>query len=346
MVKPEFSERAQILLKVLVERYIRDGQPVGSKTLSKDSALAISPATVRNVMSELEEKGYVCSPHTSSGRVPTALGYRAFVDSLVTFSPLDNEQIEQMKGSLDATKGPHELIESASNLLAEVTQMAGLVLVPKRNQEFLRQVEFLPLSSNRVLAVLVLNTQEVENRIVQVDREYSQIELQQASNYINENFAGADLSAAHAALLKILEDTKRKLDAGMQMAINLASKALEPEDKGSDYVVKGETNLLNIATEAGVDRLQEIFDAFNQKRDILHLLDGCMRTEGMRIFIGEESGYSVLDDCSVITSPYAGENDVLGVLAVIGPTRMPYQQVIPVVDITAKILSSALNQLP
>ncbi|MBV1884506.1 MAG: heat-inducible transcriptional repressor HrcA [Pseudomonadales bacterium] len=346
MAKPEFSERAEILLKVLVERYIRDGQPVGSKTLSQDSSLTVSPATIRNVMSELEERGYVCSPHTSSGRVPTALGYRAFVDSLVTYSPLEKEQIEQIKGALDVRKGPQELVESASNLLAEVTQMAGLVLVPRRNQEFLRQVEFLPLSNNRVLTVLVLNTQEVENRIIPVDREYSPVELKQASDYINENFSGFDLSDAHTELLKTLEDTKKRLDAGMQAAIDLASKALEPEEKSADYIVKGEANLLNIAAESGVERLQEIFDAFNQKRDILYLLDGCMRTEGMRIFIGEESGYDVLDDCSVITSPYTGENNVLGVLAVIGPTRMPYQQVIPIVDITAKILGSALNQLP
>ena len=346
MVKPEFSDRAQILLKVLVERYIRDGQPVGSKTLSQDALLPISPATIRSVMSELEDRGYVCSPHTSAGRIPTALGYRAFVDSLVTFSPMNKDQIEKIKESLDPNKGPLELIESTSNLLAEVTQMAAVVLVPRRAHVFLQQVEFLPLSNDRVLAVLVLNTQEVENRIVQVDRQYSQVELQQASNYINEHFAGFELSDAHAKLLNVLKDTKSCLDAEMQLAIDVASKALEPEEKSSDYVVKGETNLLNIAAESGVDRLQEIFDAFNQKRDILHLLDRCMRTDGMRIFIGEESGYGVLDDCSVITSPYAAENNVLGVLAVIGPTRMPYQQVIPVVDITAKILSSALNQLP
>lgn len=341
-----YSDRAQELLKLLVERYIAEGKPVGSKTLASDSKLSLSSATIRNVMAELEDKGLVVSPHTSAGRVPTQLGYRMFVDRLITVAPMDTQHIERVKEELDPQKSPQELLESASKLLSEVTQMAGVVIVPKRDQAILRQIEFLPLSGNRVLTILVVNEQEVQNRIAHSDINFSPEQLTEAANYINQHYAGQPLEVVREAILKGMRQDKSQMDSITQTMLDLADKTIINE-QDDDCIVAGETNLLQMADQSGLEKLQGLFDAFSQKSDILHLMDGCIKADGVQIFIGEESGYKIFDECSVVSSIYSGgiqQDDSLGVLAVVGPTRMPYQKVIPIVDLTAKILTSALNQ--
>ncbi len=337
------SDRAQHLLKILVEKYIRDGEPVGSKTLAREARLALSPATIRNTLSDLEERGLVLSPHTSAGRIPTPAGYRLFVDSLLTTTPLEADQLKRVRATLDPDKSPRELIESASQLLSEISHLASIVLIPRRDHVMLRQIEFLPLNGNRLLVILVLNEREVQNRIIHTEREYSSEELQQAANFLNQHYAGERLISVREQLVQAMRDDKDRMDNLMQTAIDLANKALETPESQPAIVVTGQTNLLNMADDAGMGKLQDLFDAFKRKRDILHLMDSCISAEGIQIFIGEESGYKVFDDCSLVTAPYGNPNQKVGVLAVVGPTRMPYQQVIPLVDVTARILGAALS---
>ena len=338
------NERTQHLLKVLVERYISDGQPVGSRTLSRDSGLDLSPATVRNVMADLEELGFVRAPHTSAGRVPTVRGYRFFVDSLLRVKPLSEQEITELKRNLDAAHDTQELVRSVSSMLSGFTQLAGLVMLPRRSVVTLKHVEFLPLSDRRVLAVLVVNELEVQNRVIQVERDYTASELQQAANYLNEQFAGKDLQQVRAQLLQELQATRKSMNALMETAITMAGRVFEDgPDDAEDYVLDGQTNLMGVAELSDMEKLRQLFEAFGKKRDILHLLDQCMHAQGVQIFIGEESGFDVLDECSVVTAPYSVEDQVMGVLGVIGPTRMAYERVIPIVDVTAKLLASALN---
>lgn len=337
------NERAQHLLKILVERHILDGQPVGSRTLSRDSGLDLSPATIRNVMADLEEIGFLRSPHTSAGRVPTARGYRFFVDSLLQVKPLDELEIRDLRRSVEAAQNTTELVQSVSTLLSGVTRLAGVVMLPRHNVQMLRHVEFLPLSRHRVLVILVLNEQEVHNRIIDIEREFTAAELQQASNLLNERFAGRDLLQIRQDLLSDLQATRDSMNALMETALAMAGKAFETDDEEEDYVLEGQTNLMSFAELADLDKLRQLFEAFSEKREILHLLDRCIDARGVQIFIGEESGYRVLDECSVVTAPYTVEGRVLGVLGVIGPTRMAYERVIPIVDVTARLLSSALN---
>lgn len=339
----KFSNRSADILKTLVERYIQDGQPVGSKAIVRELPFAVSSATVRNIMAELEEQGLIKSPHTSAGRVPTALGYRMFVDSLITYSPMERQDITRVKQVLDPDKTPKELVESASKMLSELTSMAGIVLAPKQERAMLRQVEFLPLQGNRALVILVLNDKEVQNRIIQTARPFTESELQQASHYINRRYAGVDLQMARERILNDMREDKHNMDSLMSAALEVAVDALKAPPQGEQCVVSGETNLLPIADEQGVDRLRELFEAFQQKKDLLSLMDSCLRADGVQIFIGQESGFDVLDDCSVVSAPYGASGGVVGVLAVIGPTRMPYQRVVPMVDLTAKILTAALK---
>ncbi len=339
------TERAQLLLKALIENYIRDGQPVGSRTLSRDSGLSLSSATIRNVMADLEELGFVASPHTSSGRVPTDKGYRFFVDTLLKLKPLHQEEIEEIERRLasDAANG-RSLVQSASQMLSSVTHMAGLVTLPNPNYIALSQVEFVGLSENRALAIMVMNNREVQNRVVQLDRYYSPEELRRAANYLNEAFAGHSLPDVRAMLLKQLQETRQHMNQLMQDAIQVAQKVFDTKAEDQvEYVIAGETNLMGFAELSNVDRLRRLFEAFNEKHDILRLLDSCLRADGIQIFIGQESGYRILDDISVVTAPYMLHNQVVGVLGIIGPTRMAYERVIPIVDITAKLLGSALN---
>jgi heat-inducible transcriptional repressor len=339
------SERAQLLLKALIESYIRDGQPVGSRTLSRDSGLSLSSATIRNVMADLEELGFVVSPHTSAGRIPTDKGYRLFVDSLLKLKPLQSEEIDDIERRLrnDVSNG-RTLVQTVSQMLSSVTQMAGLVTLPNPHYVALSQIEFIGLSENRALAIMVMNNREVENRVVQLERPYSSEELRRAANYLNEAFAGRSLPEVRASLLKQLQETRQTMNQLMQDAIQMAQKVFEtPGGEQVEYVIAGETNLMGFAELSNVDRLRRLFEAFNEKHDMLRLLDNCLRAQGIQIFIGHESGYQILDDISVVTAPYMLDNQVVGVLGVIGPTRMAYERVIPIVDVTAKLLGSALN---
>jgi heat-inducible transcriptional repressor len=336
------NERAQQLLKVLVETYIESGQPVGSKRLLDQSELSVSAATVRNVMADLEEKGYLNSPHTSAGRVPTPLGYRFFVDCLINVEPLENSDLLNLRKRLDPDMSYQELVASASSLLSDVTHMAGVVTLPKREQILLRHVEFLHLSEKRVLVILVLDGHEVQNRIIYTQREYSENQLKQAANFINQSFAGETLPSIRKGLVAGMQSDREHMDSLMQTAMELAGKAFSTEEV-NDYVVAGQENLFELARDQALDSLRGLFQAFNLKGDILHLLDKCTDSQGVQLFIGEESGYKLLDECSVITSPYRVEGELVGVLGVIGPTRMAYNKVIPIVDATARILSAAMD---
>ena len=338
------NERAQHLFRVLVERHISDGQPVGSRTLSRDSGLDLSPATVRNVMADLEELGFLRSPHTSAGRVPTVRGYRFFVDSLLRVKSLSDREIEALRRHFEAAYSTNELVQTVSSMLSGVTKLAGVVMLPRHNVQTLRHVEFLPLSDQRVLVILVLNEHEVQNRIIRIEREYSASELQQAANFLNLHCAGRDLLQVRQILLSDLQATRESMNELMETAIAMADKIFREESTDAeDFVLDGETNLMGFAELADMDKLRSLFEAFNQKRDILHLLDRCINARGVQIFIGEESGYEALDECSVVTAPYTVEGQVLGVLGVIGPTRMAYERIIPIVEISAKLLASALN---
>ena len=346
MAKELISERAQLLLKALVRRYIREGQPVGSRALVEESGLPVSPATVRNVMGDLEALGLIRAPHTSAGRVPTALGYRLFVDTLITMQPLEQLPISALERELNRDKSSRELVASASQLLSRITAQAGLVTLPRQERVLLRQVEFLSLSDNRVLVILVMNEREVQNRVIHTRRPYTQVELTQAANMLNQRYAGTDLNAVRRAIVAAMADDKHHIDHYMQVSLDLASQALEGEPSPErDYVVAGETQLLGSAAPEELDKLRDLFDAFQRKRDILDLVDRCIQADGVQIFIGEEAGYEVLGDFSVITAPYQVGNERLGVLGVIGPTRMAYDRVIPIVDVTARMLSRALQSL-
>src|SRR3984957_171650 len=338
------SERAQLLLKALIESYIRDGQPVGSRTLSRDSGLSLSSATIRNVMADLEDLGFVASPHTSAGRIPTDKGYRLFVDSLLKLKPLQHEEVEEIERRLREASNGRALLQTVSQMLSSVSHMAGLVTLPNPHYVALSQIEFIGLSENRALAIMVMNNREVENRVVQLERAYSSEELRRAANYLNEAFAGRSLPEVRASLLKQLQETRQTMNQLMQDAFQRAQKGCEtPGGERVEYVIAGETNLMGFAELSNIDRLRRLFEAFNEQHDMLRLLDNCLRAQGIQIFIGHESGYQILDDISVVTAPYMLDNQVVGVLGVIGPTRMAYERVIPIVDVTAKLLGSALN---
>ena len=343
MVTGEISERARVLLKTLVERHIRDGQPVGSSTLLKEAGLPVSAATIRNVMSDLEEQGYLHSPHTSAGRVPTAMGYRLFVDTLLQVQPLEDEAMAILRAELNPDKSSTELVHCASSLLSTITAQAGLVTVPRQEANQLRQVEFLPLSGDRVLVILVVNEREVQNRIIHTQRHFTETQLREAAAMVNQRFAGRPLYLVQEHILREMQEARSQIDSYLQAALDLASKALDQEDSEDEYVMAGESRLLGGATADEMLKLRELFDAFEQKKDLLHLLERCTRAEGVQIFIGEEAGYEVFGDYSVVTAPYHDGSRTLGVLGVIGPTRMAYERVIPIVDVTARMLSSALT---
>ncbi|TAK53500.1 MAG: heat-inducible transcription repressor HrcA [Gammaproteobacteria bacterium] len=340
------SERAQQLLRTLIESYIRDGLPVGSRTLSRESQLNLSAATIRNVMADLEEHGFVISPHTSAGRVPTDKGYRFFVDTLLRYRPPELAELDELRRSLEMRAGDSKaLVTAASQLLSSLTQLAGVVTVTREVHAELSQIEFLGLSGNRVLAILVVNEHEVHNRVLQLQRHFTAEELRGAARHLNEQFRGQQIAGVRAQLLAQLQETREQMNRLMLDAITLAQGAfaLQPQERESDVVIAGETNLMGFAGLSNVERLRRLFEAFNEKNDILHLLDQSLHAQGVQIFIGHESGYQILDDCSVVAAPYTVDEQVVGVVGVIGPTRMAYERVIPVVDIAARMLGSALN---
>ena len=341
----QLNERSLHLFKILVEHFIDDGQPVGSRTLAKDSDLNLSPATIRNVMADLEDLGLLQSPHTSAGRVPTAKGYRLFVDSLLRVHDLQSKEVETIARGLQHGGDFSDLMARTSNMLSDVTKLAGVVMLPRTKKSILQHIEFVALSSNRILVILIVNDKEIQNRIINTGKDYSAAELQEVSNYLNELFAGKDLTEIRKSIVDEMEKMKNKVNEMMQTAIEVAQQAFNSDDDSGkeDLLFSGHTNLMDVADLCDLERLKKLFETFNQKRDILHLLEQAINAEGIQIFIGEESGYDVLDNCSVVTSPYEVDGQILGVLGVIGPTRMQYNRIIPIVDITAKMLGSALN---
>ena len=340
---PALEPRAAELLKLLVERYIHDGQPVGSRTLSRARGMELSSATIRNIMSDLDELGLVSSPHTSAGRVPTTRGYRYFVDALLAPERLSQRDEEMIARELLPHAGEGDLLQAASELLSSLTRMAGVVTVPRRNLAVLRRIEFLPLSERRVLAILVVNQHEVQNRVLHTDRDYAADELERFANAINHHFTGQELTRLRQSLLEDVSAAKVKVDHTLLQAVAMAEQALSDTGGRHDYVLAGGSNLMAFQELADVQRLRGLFDALDRKRELLHLFDQCLVAEGLQIYIGDESGYRVLDECSVVTAPYTVNGQVAGVLGVIGPTRMAYSRIIPLVTETARQLSKGLK---
>lgn len=338
------NERAQILLKTLVERYIAEGQPVGSRTLSRYSGLDLSAASIRNVMSDLEDLGLITSPHTSAGRIPTARGYRLFVDTLLTIHPLDQVRIRELEEQLPPDNKARAVV-AASNLLSQLTEFAGLVVTPKRQAVTLKQIEFLRLSEKRVLLILVTIEGDVQNRILVTERDYTPSELIEASNFLSSHCHGRTLEALRVSLFEELRTLQADIARLMDAAMQASSQALAEDDTG--VVISGEGNLLRVEDfSSNVLRLRQLFGLFEEKTTLLQLLEVSQRADGIQIFIGHEAGVLPLDECSIVTAPYQVNGHVVGTLGVIGPTRMAYERIIPIVDITAKLLSSALSHQP
>ena len=334
------SERAQILLKTLIERYIADGQPVGSRALSKYSGLDLSPASIRNVMADLEELGFIASPHTSAGRIPTPRGYRVFVDTLLTIKPLDTVEINQLEGQLHP-ENRQKLVTSASQVLSDLTRFAGVVMTPRRSGGF-RHIEFVKLSDTRILLILVTPEGDVQNRILATERTYSPSELIEAANILNQNFAGLTFEETRSRIHEELKQLREDMTHLMTRALDAGSQAAS--DDSEDVVISGEGRLLDVQDlSSDMQRLRKLFDLFERKTGLIQLLDTTSRAQGVQIFIGGESGIVPLDECSVVTAPYKVDGQIVGTVGVIGPTRMAYERVIPIVDITAKLLSSALS---
>lgn len=338
------DERARTLLKTLVEHYIADGQPVGSRALSKFSGLDLSPATIRNVMADLEEAGFVASPHTSAGRIPTARGYRLFVDSLLTVQPLAASQLGQMEEALHGLPS-NQIIASASQLLSSLSHFAGVVITPRRPSNRIRQIEFLSLADKRILLIIVTSDGDVQNRILTTDKSYSPAELVSAANYLNQNYAGLDFEQIRLRLTQEIQRLREDIKPLMALTLEAGDAAMA--ESATPYVISGERNLLDVEElSSNMKRLRELFDLFEQRSSLMRLLDVSNHAEGVQIFIGGESGIAPLDECSVIAAPYTVDGQVVGSLGVIGPTRMAYERVIPIVDITARLLSSALSGKP
>lgn len=336
----DLDERAQLLLKQLINMYTQDAQPVGSKNLAQLSGLDVSSATIRNIMSKLENLGLVDSPHTSAGRIPTQAGYRFFIDSLLEVADIDQQARKQITNSFSTDKTSSSLIKSATDILSSITHLTGVVSMTHSTSAEVRHIEFMRLSEKRILVILVVNQDEVHNKVIQVDKNYSDAELKQATQTLGQYLIGQDFYAARQLILEEMSELKSSVNSMMESVL----KAMDDVCNDSDELLtSGESNLLEYAELSDINKLRDIFSVFNQKKDLLHLLDGCTAADGVEIFIGSESGYSVLSDCSVVGAPYQINGKIVGVLGVIGPTRIAYEQVIPVVDVTAKLLSSALN---
>lgn len=338
--------RSRQLLRTLIAHYIREGEPVGSQTLARHSGLDVSPATIRNILADLEEIGLLSAPHPSSGRVPTAQGYRVFVDSLLQVKPLPGGEVERLRSELSARAGDTQsLVGSAGELVSVMTRFVGVVSVPRRDQFAFRYIDFVPLDAQRVMAILVFADNDVQNRIIQTSRRYEPAELEQVANYLNTHFAGRPLAEIRATLLKDIRDARSEIQALLARTAELAEQALTPAT-GEDILVAGQSRLIGMQDLSDLDRLRELFEAFARKREILQLLEQTVRAPGVRIFIGEETGLAPLEGMSLVTAPYSSGGKVLGVLGVIGPTRMAYDRVIPVVQATAELLGAALNPEP
>jgi heat-inducible transcriptional repressor len=336
------DQRAQLLLKTLVERYIAEGEPIGSRVLSQYTGLDLSPATVRNVMADLEEMGFIASPHTSAGRIPTTRGYRFFVDTLLTVKQVGQVELGQLAERLLPDQ-PRRLISSASQLLSSLTHFAGVVVAQRRTAPAFRHIEFLALSEKRVLLIIVTPEGDVQNRILFTERSYTPAELITAANFLNQNYAGLTFEQIRRRVHEELKQLREDMTSLMTAALNAGSEALSTS--ADSYVISGEHNLLDSQElSSNMSRLRELFDLFEKKTALMQILELSNRAEGVQLFIGGESGLAPLDECSVVTAPYEIDGRVVGTVGVIGPTRMAYERVIPLVDITAKLLSSALSK--
>jgi len=335
----QLDNRAQTLLKALVERYIADGQPVGSRALSRISGLDVSPATIRNIMADLEELGYVASPHTSAGRIPTPRGYRIFVDTLLTVQHIDEHEVES-RMKLQSPQ-PQKLISNAAQMLSSLSQFAGVVMSPRRESVF-HQIEFLRLGEKRILLVIVSPAGDVQNRLLLTDVDYTPAQLIQSANYINQNYGGLHFDEVHQRLQSEVRQLRDDMGRLMQAAVEAGSEAMA--DNSEDVVIAGERNLLSVADlSSNMASLRQMFDLFEQKTGLMQLLDVSSKASGVQIYIGGESNLVPMDEMSVVTAPYTANGKIVGTLGVIGPTRMAYERVIPIVDITAKLLSNALS---
>ena len=337
------SHRARRILSAIVDKYIQEGIPIGSKSLSLADNIGLSPASIRNVMSDLEELGFIASPYTSSGRVPTSKGYRFFIDSLLKLQPVEATELERIKKRVNLhDSNSRELAISVSNTLSAITKLAGIVTIPKQQVTRLKEIDFIQLSEKRILAIIVMNETEVENRILQMKRDYSKDELKQASNYLNTHYEGRSLSYIKKHLINELMQTKEAVNSLMSDLIDIADQVLDFAES-DEYIVAGQRRLMDFHELSDIKKLRQLFDAFKEKQQLLELLDKSMSTNGIQIFIGEESGYKMFDNCTLITTPYTTEDGAIGVLGVIGPTRIAYQKVIPIVAITAKLLGKSLK---
>ena len=331
------DDRAKLLLKVLVERYIADGQPIGSRTLSRSSGLELSPATIRNVMADLEELGLIASPHTSAGRIPTARGYRLFVDTMLT------AQRQALVAPQLPAEQPQKVIANAAHLLSNLSQFVGVVMAPKRSSVF-KQIEFVKLSERRVLVIIVAPDGDVQNRVMFTDSELDSSQLIEAANYLNSHYAGLDIEQVRERLRTEVEQLRSQVADLMQAAVNISAEALSPATQEEQVVIAGQSNLLAVSDFShDMHNLRRAFDLFEQKTQILRLLDFSSQAEGVRIFIGGESHIVPIEELSVVSAPYEVDGQIVGTLGVIGPTRMPYDKMIQIVDITSKLVSNALS---
>ncbi len=332
------DDRARTLLKTLVERYIADGQPVGSRTLSKASGLELSPATIRNVMADLEELGLIASPHTSAGRVPTARGYRLFVDTMLTAQPLARVEVPESAVQPDQ---PQRVIASAAQLLSSLSSFVGVVTAPRKPSVF-HHIEFMRLAERRVLVILVAPDGDVQNRVILTQQDYTPAQLTEASNYLTAHYAGLTIEQVRERLKAEVDALRGEIAALMQAAVQAGGEALERSRE--ELVVSGERNLLAVQDfSSDLGSLRRLFDLFEQKTQLMRLLDTSSRAEGVRIFIGGESQVVPFEELSVVTAPYEVDGRVVGTLGVIGPTRMAYDRMIQIVDITARLVSNALS---
>ena len=340
------NTRQELLLKALVESFISDGQPVGSTKLSKASDIDISSATIRNVFVDLEDLGYIYSPHKSAGRVPTELGYRMFVDKMIKVQPVNSQLIKKLKLNLTQGIERKNIVKNTNEILSNITGLTGIISLPTHQNTELKQIDFLKLSDNKILAILINKNNNVENKVINLEKSYSSSELQEASNYLNTIISGQSIYHIRKILLNELDDMRKDMNSIMSSAITFGKKLFldtNEEQENDDLFVSGQTRLMNCKELYDIEKLKTLFEAFSEKNNILHLLDKSISSDGVKIFIGAESGYNVLDDCSVISAPYEFDDDVVGVLGVIGPKRMAYDRVIPIVDITAKLLTEALK---
>lgn len=334
------DDRARLLLKALVERYIADGQPIGSRTLSKASGLDLSPATIRNVMSDLEDLGLIVSPHTSAGRIPTARGYRLFVDTMLTMQKDQYSALSSLTAPRLVPDQPQRVFSNAANILSSLSQFVGVVMVPRRTTVF-RHIEFLRLSEKRFLVIIVSPDGDVQNRVIFTETDYTQSELIEAANFLNSHYAGMAMEEVRERLKMEVEELRGEIGSLMQAAVLVSSEAIE---SGDEVVVSGERNLLAVSEfSSDMGNLRKLFDLFEQKAQLMRLLDVSSQAEGVRIYIGGESQVVPYQELSVVTAPYEVDGRVVGTLGVIGPMRMPYEKMIQIVDITAKMVSTALN---